>query len=86
MVLVNNVLDSLPTYVISLFPLPTKVEKSVDPQKKIYFSKNINTSSSLAVELEDNHVKRSICPRGRGGVGGLSIKDTLLKNKLYGGR
>lgn len=32
--LVNSVLDSLPTYVMSLFPLPVKVEKRIDALRR----------------------------------------------------
>lgn len=33
-ILINNILDVLPTYVMSLFPLPTKVEKRLDSHKR----------------------------------------------------
>lgn len=37
MVMINNVLDSLPTYVMSLFSMPVRIERRIDKLREEFF-------------------------------------------------
>lgn len=54
--MVNSVLDSLPTYMVSLFPMPVKIEKKIDAlRRKFIWQGNEEKGISFSqMENSDN--------------------------------
>lgn len=68
MILFNNVLDSMPTDIISLFPMPVKVEKRIGKLRRGFLWQGIR----------EELVKWSIINVKKGGLG---IKNLLVQNR-----
>lgn len=72
--LINSVLDSIPTYLMSLFPLPTKIQERLDRLRRDFlWEGNSDTRKFHLVKWP-----KVILPKRHGGLG---IKDLCLHNK-----
>ncbi|WMV51890.1 hypothetical protein MTR67_045275 [Solanum verrucosum] len=72
--LINSVLDSLPTYVMSLFPIPGEVVKILDALRRNFLWQGNKIESSF------NLVKWAEVQQGRN-YGGLGVRKLMLHNK-----
>ncbi|XP_049381369.1 ABC transporter G family member 25-like [Solanum stenotomum] len=73
-ILINSVLDSLPTYVMSLFPMPAKVEERLDKLRRDFLWSGIKEGKRIhLVKWQTALLSRS--------SGGLGIRNLGLQNK-----
>lgn len=72
--LINSVLDSIPTYYLSLFPIPSKVLKKLDKIRRDFLWEGNSTSRKYHL------VKWSKVTQSKSN-GGLGIRDLALHNK-----
>lgn len=75
-VLVNSVLDSLPIYVMSLFPIPDNVRKIIDKLRRNFIWEGNGDSKRLHL------VKWKVLISSKK-VGGLGIKNLKLQNESF---
>ena len=72
--LINSVLDALPTYVMSLFPLPTNVEERLDKLRRDFlWSGNKEGKKIHLVKWQTTLLSKK--------TGGLGIKNLRVQNK-----
>lgn len=74
LVLINSVLDSIPTYYMSLFPMPGKILNQLDKIRRNFLCKGNRNSHGLHL-IKWNKVKQ---PKNKGGLG---IGDLASHNK-----
>lgn len=88
---VNSVLDSLQTYVISLFPIPVKVKQGWTLLEGISIGKE--TRSYSLGKLQESHLKQSTwgfshqkfeATQQKSYLSGCG--DVIISTRLYGGR
>ncbi|XP_070025308.1 uncharacterized protein [Nicotiana sylvestris] len=72
--LINNVLDSIPTYFMALFPIPTKVQKQLDRIRRNFLWEGNNISHKI-------HLVKWTKVTLTKALGGLGVKDLALHNK-----
>ncbi|XP_019241886.1 PREDICTED: uncharacterized protein LOC109221911 [Nicotiana attenuata] len=73
-VLVNSVLDSIPTYVMSLFPLPAKVEKRMDTIRRNFIWQGNKETKAFHLVKWKNVISSKV-------NGGLGIRNLRLHNR-----
>ncbi|WMV11771.1 hypothetical protein MTR67_005156 [Solanum verrucosum] len=82
LILINSVLDSLPTYVMSLFPIPGKVVENLDKlRRKFLWQGNKDGKGYSLVNWET-----ALLSKDRGGLGIKNLKlqnESLLKKWLW---
>lgn len=72
--LINSVLDSVPTYIMSLFPMPSKVQKHLDKVRRSFLWEG----NSDAHKFHLVKWSKVIQPKKQGGLG---IRDLTKHNK-----
>ena len=82
--LINSVLDSLPTYVMSLLPMPAKVEERLDKLRRDFLRKGNKEGKDLHL------VKRQTAQLHKQSGGVVSCQNgyggSTLRKKHCGGR
>jgi len=74
LILINSVLDSLPTYVMSLFPIPAKVVKKLDKLRRNFLWKSNKEGKGYNLV----NWKNVLLSKERGGLG---IRNLRLQNE-----
>ena len=72
--LINSVLDSLPTYVMSLFPMPSNVEERLDKLRRDFLWKGNKEGKGL-------HLVKWQTAQLHKQSGGLGIRNLGLQNR-----
>lgn len=72
--LISSVLDNIPTYFVSLFPIPIKVLKKLDKLRRDFLWERNNSSHKFHLVKWDKVVQ----PKCNGGLG---VRDLAMQNK-----